>query len=111
MAGSFHIAPGSSFSIRQFHIHDFQIADVKLSHTINHLSFGDKIEFATTHPLDGFKVEPEGGKYYKKCQIFLIRYIAFMMFFKCLKKKSFKILNLIFNNRIRKIVIKKYVLL
>ncbi|XP_075159649.1 endoplasmic reticulum-Golgi intermediate compartment protein 3 [Haematobia irritans] len=60
MAGSFHIAPGSSFSIRQFHIHDFQIADVKLAHTINHLSFGDKIEFATTHPLDGFKVEPEG---------------------------------------------------
>lgn len=60
MAGSFHIAPGSSFSIRQFHIHDFQIADVKLSHTINHLSFGDKIEFAKTHPLDGLKVVTEG---------------------------------------------------
>ncbi|XP_005181179.2 endoplasmic reticulum-Golgi intermediate compartment protein 3 [Musca domestica] len=59
MAGSFHFAPGSSFSIRQFHIHDFQGTNVKLAHTINHLSFGDKIEFATTHPLDGFKVQPE----------------------------------------------------
>lgn len=84
MAGSFHIAPGSSFSIRQFHIHDFQIADVKLSHTINHLSFGDKIEFATTHPLDGFKVEPEGGKYYKKMPDFSYTiysiYIVFQVF-------------------------------
>uniref|UniRef100_A0A1A9ZS51 Endoplasmic reticulum-Golgi intermediate compartment protein 3 n=1 Tax=Glossina pallidipes TaxID=7398 RepID=A0A1A9ZS51_GLOPL len=60
MAGSFHIAPGSSFSLRQFHIHDFQFADVKLSHTINHLSFGDKIEFAKTHPLDGLEVISEG---------------------------------------------------
>ncbi|XP_055856941.1 endoplasmic reticulum-Golgi intermediate compartment protein 3 [Episyrphus balteatus] len=59
MAGSFHIAPGNSFSIRQFHIHDFQLTDVKLTHTINHLSFGDKIEFANTHPLDGLKVESD----------------------------------------------------
>lgn len=62
MAGSFHIAPGSSFSIRQFHIHDFQITDVKLSHSINHLSFGDKIEFAKTHPLDGVQVITEESK-------------------------------------------------
>lgn len=62
MAGSFHIAPGNSFSIRQFHIHDFQFTDVKLSHTINHLSFGDKIEFANTHPLDGLKVESNASK-------------------------------------------------
>lgn len=57
MAGSFHIAPGNSFSIRQFHIHDFQLTDVKLRHTINHLSFGDKIEFAKTHPLDGMTAD------------------------------------------------------
>ncbi|KAH8242451.1 hypothetical protein KR032_006748 [Drosophila birchii] len=57
MAGSFHFAPGKSFSIRQFHIHDFQFSNVKLSHTINHLSFGEKIEFAKTHPLDGLRVE------------------------------------------------------
>ncbi|XP_067646483.1 endoplasmic reticulum-Golgi intermediate compartment protein 3 [Eurosta solidaginis] len=59
MAGSFHFAPGNSFSIRQFHIHDFQFTDVKLDHTINHLSFGDKIEFAKTHPLDGLRVESD----------------------------------------------------
>lgn len=76
MAGSFHIAPGSSFSIRQFHIHDFQIADVKLSHTINHLSFGDKIEFAKTHPLDGVQVITEG-----KIKFFLIFCHLFMIFF------------------------------
>ncbi|SPP75997.1 endoplasmic reticulum-Golgi intermediate compartment protein 3 [Drosophila guanche] len=57
MAGSFHFAPGKSFSIRQFHIHDFQFSNVKLSHTINHLSFGEKIEFAKTHPLDGLRVD------------------------------------------------------
>lgn len=62
MAGSFHIAPGNSFSIKQFHIHDFQFSDVKLDHTINHLSFGDKIEFAKTHPLDGLHVESDKGK-------------------------------------------------
>lgn len=60
MAGSFHFAPGKSFSIRQFHIHDFQFTNVKLSHTINHLSFGEKIEFAKTHPLDGLRVDVEG---------------------------------------------------
>lgn len=75
MAGSFHIAPGSSFSIRQFHIHDFQITDVRLSHTINHLSFGEKIEFATTHPLDGVKVETEG--IYVKKKIEKLCFISF----------------------------------
>ncbi|XP_037933566.1 endoplasmic reticulum-Golgi intermediate compartment protein 3 [Teleopsis dalmanni] len=59
MAGSFHIAPGNSFSIRQFHIHEFQNPDVKLDHTINHLSFGDKIEFAKTHPLDGLRSQTD----------------------------------------------------
>ncbi|XP_004522348.1 endoplasmic reticulum-Golgi intermediate compartment protein 3 [Ceratitis capitata] len=59
MAGSFHIAPGNSFSIRQFHIHDFQFSEVKLDHTINHLSFGDKIDFAKTHPLDGLHTESD----------------------------------------------------
>lgn len=59
VAGSFHIAPGSSFTIKQFHIHDFQYSEVKLDHTINHLSFGDKIEFAKTHPLDGLHVEAD----------------------------------------------------
>ncbi|KAH8269981.1 hypothetical protein KR018_001465 [Drosophila ironensis] len=62
MAGSFHFAPGKSFSIRQFHIHDFQFSNVKLSHTINHLSFGEKIEFAKTHPLDGLRVDVEENK-------------------------------------------------
>lgn len=62
MAGSFHIAPGNSFSLRQFHIHDFQFSDVQLAHTINHLSFGNKIEFAKTHPLDGLHVIGESNR-------------------------------------------------
>ncbi|XP_055376941.1 endoplasmic reticulum-Golgi intermediate compartment protein 3 isoform X2 [Condylostylus longicornis] len=57
MSGSFHIAPGASFSISQFHVHDFRYTDIKLAHTINHLSFGEKLgEFANTHPLDGLEV-------------------------------------------------------
>lgn len=62
MAGNFHIAPGASFSIDHYHFHDFHIAEFKLTHTINHLSFGEKIEFANTHPLDGMHVEANEGK-------------------------------------------------
>ncbi|KAL5292205.1 ERGIC3 family protein [Megaselia abdita] len=61
MSGSFHIAPGASFSINQFHIHDFQVSDFKLTHTINHLSFGQKIDFANTHPLDGMVEEGDSS--------------------------------------------------
>lgn len=61
MSGSFHIAPGASFSINQFHIHDFQVSDFKLTHRINHLSFGEKIDFANTHPLDGMLEEGDAS--------------------------------------------------
>lgn len=61
MSGSFHIAPGASFSINQFHIHDFQVSDFKLTHRINHLSFGQKIDFANTHPLDGMLEEGDAS--------------------------------------------------
>ena len=63
MSGSFHIAPGASFSISQYHIHDFQHSNFKLTHTINHLSFGEKLEIANTHPLDGLHVDAKNGKF------------------------------------------------
>uniref|UniRef100_T1H755 Endoplasmic reticulum-Golgi intermediate compartment protein 3 n=1 Tax=Megaselia scalaris TaxID=36166 RepID=T1H755_MEGSC len=51
MPGSFHV-PGASFLISQFHIHNFQVSDFKLMHRINHLFFGEKIDFAKTNPMD-----------------------------------------------------------
>lgn len=73
MGGSFHIAPGQSFSINHVHIHDVQpytSTSFNTSHTINHLSFGERINFANTHPLDELKVTASEGatmfQYYVK---------------------------------------------
>lgn len=58
VGGGFHIAPGKSFSLDHIHVHDvqpFSSTDFNVSHIINHLSFGDRIEVVNTHPLDGMK--------------------------------------------------------
>lgn len=65
MGGSFHIAPGKSFSLNHIHVHDvqpFSSSSFNTSHKINHLSFGERIHFANTHPLDGMDVIAGDGK-------------------------------------------------
>ena len=58
MGGSFHIAPGKSFSINHIHVHDVQpysSSSFNTSHIINHLSFGQRMNYAKTH-LDDLRV-------------------------------------------------------
>lgn len=65
MGGSFHIAPGKSFSLNHIHIHDvhpYSSTTFNTSHTITHLSFGERIHFANTHPLDNTNVYAKEGK-------------------------------------------------
>ena len=55
VGGSFHIAPGKSFSINHVHVHDiqpFSSTDFNVTHRIRHLSFGPKID-GQGNPLDG----------------------------------------------------------
>jgi hypothetical protein len=56
VAGNFHFAPGKSFQHAQFHVHDFMsLGDINkynVSHVINSLSFGPKLE-SFKNPLDG----------------------------------------------------------
>ncbi|XP_019878488.1 endoplasmic reticulum-Golgi intermediate compartment protein 3 [Aethina tumida] len=54
VSGSFHIAPGKSFSVNHVHIHDvqpFSSSSFNTSHTIRHLSFGTSIDSLTHNPL------------------------------------------------------------
>ena len=47
VGGSFHIAPGKSFSINHVHVHDvqpFSSNDFNVTHRIRHLSFGPKVD-------------------------------------------------------------------
>ncbi|CAH2104739.1 unnamed protein product [Euphydryas editha] len=56
VGGSFHIAPGKSFTINHVHVHDvqpFSSSVFNTTHIIKHLSFGTDIESANTAPLDG----------------------------------------------------------
>jgi len=62
MGGSFHVAPGKSFSINHIHVHDihpYSSSSFNLSHIVKHLSFGDRINAANTHPIDGMEVTTE----------------------------------------------------
>ncbi|XP_001948436.1 endoplasmic reticulum-Golgi intermediate compartment protein 3 [Acyrthosiphon pisum] len=59
VSGSFHIAPGMSFSFNHMHVHDvhpFSSSSFNTTHTIRHLSFGQKLESINTshggNPLD-----------------------------------------------------------
>lgn len=56
VGGSFHIAPGKSFTINHVHVHDVQPYSSSVfntTHIIKHLSFGTDIKSANTAPLDG----------------------------------------------------------
>lgn len=73
VGGSFHIAPGKSFTINHVHVHDVQPYSSSVfntTHYIKHLSFGTDIEGANTAPLDGTNgVAKEGAvmfQYYLK---------------------------------------------
>jgi len=55
VGGSFHIAPGKSFSMNHIHVHDvqpFATSDFNVTHTIRHLSFGRNVP-GKTDPMDG----------------------------------------------------------
>ena len=59
MGGSFHIAPGKSFSINHIHVHDVQpysSSKFNTSHRINKLTFGEEFGFGHTNPLDMLEV-------------------------------------------------------
>lgn len=65
MGGSFHIAPGKSFSINHIHVHDVQpysSSSFNTSHVINHLSFGQRMDYAKTH-LDDLKAVDMESEY------------------------------------------------
>lgn len=65
MGGSFHIAPGKSFSLNHIHVHDVQpysSSSFNTSHVINHLSFGERMNYAKTH-LDALEVITKEGMF------------------------------------------------
>ncbi|XP_071633172.1 endoplasmic reticulum-Golgi intermediate compartment protein 3 isoform X1 [Temnothorax longispinosus] len=54
VGGSFHIAPGASFSVNHVHVHDVQpytSSHFNMTHKIRHLSFGLNIS-GKTNPMD-----------------------------------------------------------
>lgn len=78
MGGSFHIAPGKSFSLNHIHIHDvhpYSSQTFNTSHTITHLSFGERIHFANTHPLDNTHVYAKEGKHRNLLSFFFCIFI------------------------------------
>lgn len=73
VGGSFHVAPGKSFSINHIHVHDvqpFSSSDFNLTHRIRHLSFGQPLDLMDRNPLDGVVGVAEKGsmmfQYYLK---------------------------------------------
>ncbi|KAL3280980.1 hypothetical protein HHI36_004205 [Cryptolaemus montrouzieri] len=73
VSGSFHIAPGKSFSINHVHVHDvqpFSSTEFNTTHKIRHLSFGERIMSETHDPLkDTVGLAEEGAtmfQYYIK---------------------------------------------
>ncbi|XP_028176787.1 endoplasmic reticulum-Golgi intermediate compartment protein 3 [Ostrinia nubilalis] len=73
VGGSFHIAPGKSFTINHVHVHDvqpFSSSVFNTTHIIKHLSFGSDIKSGNTAPLDGITGTAKEGavmfQYYLK---------------------------------------------
>ncbi|XP_050529523.1 endoplasmic reticulum-Golgi intermediate compartment protein 3 [Daktulosphaira vitifoliae] len=76
VGGSFHIAPGTSFSINNMHVHDvhpYTSSSFNTSHKIRHLSFGQKVDSIPGdggNPLDSSEsIATEGStmfQYYLK---------------------------------------------
>lgn len=64
VSGSFHIAPGQSFTINHVHVHDvqpFSSSAFNTTHKIQHLSFGHPIKGTKSSPLDETFVLAEEG--------------------------------------------------
>ncbi|XP_054282763.1 endoplasmic reticulum-Golgi intermediate compartment protein 3-like [Macrosteles quadrilineatus] len=68
VGGSFHVAPGQSFSVNHVHVHDvqpFSSSAFNTSHIIRHLSFG-KTKLAGVNPLDNSRsIATEGAVMYQ----------------------------------------------
>lgn len=63
VGGSFHIAPGESFSVNHVHVHDVQpyaSTQFNMTHKIRHLSFGMNIP-GKTNPMDDTTVVATDG--------------------------------------------------
>lgn len=78
------MAPGKSFSLNHIHIHDvhpYSSSSFNLSHVVKHLSFGERINFANTHPLDGMEVSSNESK----CQNHFLVFI--FVLFQLIKSK------------------------
>lgn len=63
VSGSFHIAPGESFTISHMHVHDvqpFSSGEFNTTHKIKKLSFGESMDRQTHNPLkdtEGIAIE------------------------------------------------------
>lgn len=88
MSGSFHLAPGKSFSVNHIHVHDvqpFASKSFNTSHVIKHLSFGEFLmDYGTTHPLDGLEAVADEGKFF----FFFLIIFTFISFLSFNKKKT-----------------------
>lgn len=65
MSGSFHIAPGKSFSVNHVHVHDvqpFSSTEFNMTHHIKRLTFGASIDSETHNPLKDFTGIATEGK-------------------------------------------------
>lgn len=72
VSGSFHVAPGKSFTLNHVHVHDVQpysSSQFNMTHKINSLTFGENIP-GKTNPIDGMTgvaiVESTMFQYYLK---------------------------------------------
>ncbi|XP_030746045.1 endoplasmic reticulum-Golgi intermediate compartment protein 3 isoform X1 [Sitophilus oryzae] len=64
VSGSFHIAPGKSFSINHVHVHDvqpFSSSEFNMTHKIKTLTFGTMIKGGVHNPLEDFVGLAEEG--------------------------------------------------
>ncbi|XP_075211544.1 endoplasmic reticulum-Golgi intermediate compartment protein 3 isoform X2 [Lycorma delicatula] len=73
VGGSFHVAPGQSFTVNHVHVHDvqpFSSASFNTTHRIRHLSFGDHKVVGKSNPLDETESVAEEGN-------FAVAYVSF----------------------------------
>lgn len=62
IAGNFHFAPGKSFDVQNYHLHDIRFLDglhLDFAHKIHHLSFGEH-HAQIINPLDGTEKHSSG---------------------------------------------------
>lgn len=96
VSGSFHIAPGKSFSINHVHVHDvqpFSSTEFNTTHKIRHLTFGERIMSDTHDPLkDTLGLAEEGNSKIDFVSLFNVlekKYPYTYFTFKLLRKKFY----------------------